>query len=187
MVLTRKILFSTLLLAFLALGFSPSAKAQTKIGYTTVELLLNYLPETKAINKQLETYENKLSEKLGIKQRYYQSELQTYMEKEQTNRWASASEKEEMATKLGKLEKEIQTELQTAELDMMRKRNELLGPVQEKMQKAIDDVAKEGGYTYILNNTVGSGVPTVLYGSESIDVTDKIAAKLGITLPKGDE
>lgn len=173
-----------LILPLILIGFG-SVNAQVKIGYTTVELLLNYMPETKAINKQLETYEQKLAEKLQIKQRYYQSEAQTYMEKEQTNKWTTPAEKEAKQKELAKLEQEIQTELQNAEMDMMRKRNEGLGPIQEKMQAAIDAVAKEGGYTYILNNAMGTGIPTMLYGAETADVTDKIAAKLGITIPKG--
>ena len=161
--------------------------AQVKIGYTTVELILNYMPETKAINQQLEVYEKKLAEKLQIKQKYYQSEAQTYMEKEQSNRWGSPTEKEAKQKELMKLEQEIQGELQAAELDMMKRRNEALGPIQEKMQKAIDEVAKEGGYSYILNNAMGSGIPTMLYGAESADVTEKIAKKLGITIPKAGE
>lgn len=172
-----------LLLPFLLLGMT-AANAQVKIGYTTVELLLNYMPETKAINKQLEVYEQKLAEKLQVKQRYYQSEAQTYLEKEQTNKWTNPSEKEAKQKELVRLEQEIQTELQNAELDMMKKRNEALGPIQEKMQNAIDAVAKEGGYDYILNNAMGSGIPTMLYGAETADVTQKIAAKLGITIPK---
>lgn len=183
-----KILKNSIFALLLLLAVRPTVQAQgVKIGYTTVELLLNYMPETKQVNQQLETFENKLSEKLQIKQRYAQSEYQTYMEKEQSNGWSGPEEKAGMEKKITDLQKEIQKELADAESQMMRKRNELLGPIQEKIQAAIDQVAEEGGYTYILNNAIGNGVPTMLYGAEANDVTEAIAKKLGFTLPKEEE
>ena len=54
-------------------------------------------------------------------------------------------------------------------------RNEILVKIQEKVK----DYGKENGYTYILNQTSGSNI---LYGVKQYDVTDKIAAKLGIEI-----
>ncbi len=43
-------------------------------------------------------------------------------------------------------------------------------------------VAKEGGYTYVLNQAVGAGIPSILYGKESDNLTEAIAKRLGIAV-----
>lgn len=161
------------------IGLAPRAQAQEKIGFTNIELILAYMPETEQIEKQLATMEKKITEQLEIKQKYYQQKLMEYMEKKQKG---TLSESEEAAyiKELQKLEGEVQQGLQLAQQKLLQKRMELLKPIQDKMQNAIDQVAKEGGYTYILNQAVGSGIPSILYGAESMDVTEKIAGKLGI-------
>ncbi len=65
---------------------------------------------------------------------------------------------------------------------MLAKRQELLEPVLEKLQAAIDAVAAEQGYTYILNQSTGSGVSVLLHGPEEADITEALMKKLGIEL-----
>ncbi|TNF24884.1 MAG: OmpH family outer membrane protein [Deltaproteobacteria bacterium] len=154
--------------------------AEPKVGYTNVEALLGYLPESKAMQQQLEVLEKKLLERLQIKERYYQSKLQTYAEMEREQRWPSQEAKAALERELEKLQKELQDGLKAAEETLARRRRELLAPIQAKFQAAVDAVAVEGGYTYILNQAGGNGVPSILYGVESADVTVAILKKLGI-------
>lgn len=171
--------------SFLALVLATSGKvaAQTdeKIAFTNVELILAYMPETEAIDKQMATMEQKLSQSLEVKQKYYQQKMTDYVEREQQGTLTDA-DKQAAVTELQKLEGEIQANIADAQKKLMEKRMELLGPVQARMQKAIDDVATEGGYTYILNQAVGSGIPSILYGDAQYDVTTTIAKKLGIQI-----
>ena len=168
----------SLLLVLMAVGFF-AAKAQTKIGYTNVELILVYMPETQAMEKQLKTMEEKLLEQLEIKQKYYQTKLAEFMQARESGNFTD--EQLQIAAKeLEKLQVEVQQGLEQAEQAIFKKRMQLLEPIQKKMQEKIDEVAKEKGYTYILNNAMGSGIPTILYGSEASDCTEEIAKKLGI-------
>jgi outer membrane protein len=154
-------------------------QAQTKVGWTNVELIMTYMPQTKAIEKELEGLEKKLGEQLEVKQRYYQQKMLEYMEAKEKG--IITPELDAVAIKeLGKLEAEVQNGLKLAQEALMKKRMSMLQPLQTAIQAAIDAVAKEGGYTYILNNSVGAGVPSILYGQESEDITIKIAKKLGI-------
>ena len=68
----------------------------------------------------------------------------------------------------------IQTFTSSAESDLQLKQIEMLKPFQEKLIEAIKIVAKENGYTYIFDKN------TVLYYSDSEDITNKVKAKLGI-------
>lgn len=56
-----------------------------------------------------------------------------------------------------------------------KKQQELMTPIEEKIQKAIKAVGEENGYTYILSPQV------LLFKSDNaIDATDKVKAKLGL-------
>jgi len=168
----------SLILVLLTVGFF-AAKAQTKIGYTNVELILVYMPETQEMEKKLATMEKKIQEQLQIKQQYYQQKAMEFLEAQESGSLTDA-QLGVAQQELQKLQGEVQQGLQLAEQQLMKKRMELLTPIQQKMQGAIDAVATENGYTYILNNAMGSGIPTILHGNESKDCTEQIAAKLGI-------
>ena len=58
-----------LLLFILALGFSIVTEAQMKIGYTNLELIVAYLPETKQANQELQIYQQQLTKNLEAKKK----------------------------------------------------------------------------------------------------------------------
>ena len=49
-------------------------------------------------------------------------------------------------------------------------------PIMDKITAAIEEVAKENGYTYIFDGSVGF----VLYADETTDVSDLVKGKLGL-------
>ena len=175
------------LVAFLALFTATvdSVQAQTKVGYTNVELLLSIMPETQQIEKQLDVYEKKLTEKLQGDQAAYQQKLEEYITKKQNNQLSPAQE-ETYVKELTTMETNLQKGVQEAEYKLMVKREELLKPLTEKVQASINAIAEEGKYTYILNQTMGSGITNILYGMEAYDITPELAKKLNIPLPEGD-
>jgi outer membrane protein len=154
-----------------------------KVGYTNVELLMNYMPETKAIEKDVTALENKLLVGLQIKQKNFQMELDDLTERVKAN-LLSPEQITAEETRLMGLQQEIQTDLAKAEQAVLERRLALLEPLEKKIQTAIDAVAVEGGYSYILNQVIGMGVPTIIYGAEDMEVTHEIAKKLGIVVPE---
>jgi outer membrane protein len=58
-----------------------------------------------------------------------------------------------------------------------KKQEELLAPIQEKIDKAIKEVGTENGYAYIL---IDNPQIILFKGATAIDATDKVKAKLGI-------
>jgi len=59
--------------------------------------------------------------------------------------------------------------------EYFQKQNELMKPVQDKMFKAIQDVAKEGDYDYVFDR---SSQLMLLYMNEKYDLTQKVIKKL---------
>ncbi len=175
--------FITILSILLALNAS-SFSQQLKIGYTNIEYILTFMPEAKQMEQTLKNYEQKLTEQLSIKQSYAQGKLDTYLKMKEDKK-LTPQQDEEMQKELLKLDDEIKKFAQASENDLMMKREELLKPITDKLQKAIDEIAKEEAY--IFNSTNSAGVATILHGPEQFNVTEKIMKKLGITVPVAPE
>jgi outer membrane protein len=84
-------------------------------------------------------------------------------------------ELQQMQDNLTKLQQDAQTTIQN-------KQTQLMEPVYKKVGQAIEDVAKENGFTFVLNQQIG-GLDVILYGDEKMDVSDLVLKKLGVTPP----
>jgi outer membrane protein len=65
--------------------------------------------------------------------------------------------------------------------DLFLKQNELMKPVQDRVFKAIRDVALEEGYDYVFDK---SGEILLMYANTKYDLTPKVLAKLTV-VPSG--
>jgi outer membrane protein len=159
--------------------FAPSAQAQAplKIGFTSVEYVLSQMPESKQIESDLKAYGTQLEAQIKSKQTEYQTKLEAYQKGQSTMTPVIKADKEKELTTLGQ---SIQEFGQSAQQSMQQKQQTLLRPVLDKIQKTIDAVADENGYTYVLNSDSGSN-PVLLHGPKDGDVSDVILKKMGIT------
>lgn len=176
-----KQLFFILLIS--CVSFASSYAQELKIGYVNIELVLVNMQETKAMNQQLQTYQQKFGEKLQTKQQYAQTKFQEYQEYVQNNPNADQATISEKEQELMKLEEEIKKETAEAEQNIVKKQQDLLNPILENVNKNIKELADLEGYDYILNSVDGSGVSIILVGPEEDDITEKLMKKLGITVP----
>lgn len=158
-----------------------SHSKELAIGYTNVELVLTYMPETRQMEQNLQTYEKTLQQKYQVKNDYYQAKLMEYYEKQQSN-GLSPAEDQVRREELVRLEDEIKQFGADSEQQLVAKRTELLAPILEKLQRAIDDVAQEKGYDYVFNQ-LSSGTSLILYGPKEKDITEDLMKKLGIAVP----
>lgn len=157
---------------FVVNGF---VSAQTvKIAHVNTNEIMNDMPDRTKAEKSLETYYNELQEQLKTMYGEYQNKLQDYQSNAETmsNLVKQSKEKE-----LVDLESRITAFQANAEEAFDAKRAELLQPLLEKIQNAINAVGKEKGYTYIFDTATGA---TVYIDADAIDVTKDVKAKLGI-------
>ncbi|MBT3221971.1 MAG: OmpH family outer membrane protein [Proteobacteria bacterium] len=173
--------FVALWLLMFALWIPIAHSGEISIGYTNVELVLMYMPETRQMEQNLQTYEQRLQQQFQTKQDYYQNKLSEYLEKQQMG--LSPDDERSLAVELTSLDNEIQQFAAEAEQKLVDKRGELMKPIVEKLQQAIDDVAKEKGYDYVLNQSNSGGVSLLLYGPSENDITEDLMKKLGIAIP----
>lgn len=78
------------------------------------------------------------------------------------------------------MQQSLQEFSSTAQQSLQQKQQQLLSPVLDKIQKNIDLVANESGYSYVLNSDAGSS-PILLHGPKEGDISDLILKKMGIT------
>jgi outer membrane protein len=166
------------LLSILVAGFcSLSAVAQTqptvqKIGYADWDYIFSQMPEYKQIDAELKTHGTQLENQMKAKQTEFETKLKA------TTPEAIRADKER---ELQMLQEGFQKFQQDAQLSIQKKQNDLMEPVFSKVGKAIEDVAKENGYAFILSPQVLGGGDILLYSDEKYDISLLVLKKLGIT------
>ncbi len=159
-------------------GFSENSSAQTKVklGHIDSQAILLLMPERADAEKTLQEYAKQLEAKLNTMTTEYQTKVADYQDKvakgELTDLVKETTEKEIL-----ELENRIQTFRSTANESLSKKESELLQPMVDKINKAIEEVAKTNGYTYIFDSGLGTGL---LYSPSDDDIAPLVKKKLAI-------
>lgn len=157
----------------LTMAFGLNAEAQNKFGHINSDELLMMMPETEVAQNQLKQYNTELEAQLQEMYGEYQkkvNELQTGGE------MMTDMVKQTKLKNLQDLETRINEFQQNAQQSFQQKEVELLTPVIEKAQNAINAVAEAEGFTYIFDTSKG----VVLYAVDSQDIMDLVKKQLGL-------
>ncbi|GAA4040139.1 hypothetical protein GCM10022409_27490 [Hymenobacter glaciei] len=173
----RLTLAAVLLTAGTLAATSAQAQAPLKIGYTDVQYVLAQMPESKQIESELKTYNSQLEAQLKSKYAEYQSKGEAYQKAAGTMTDVVKADKEK---ELQGLQQSIQEFQQSAQQSLQQKQQTLLKPALDKLQKNIDLVATENGFTYVFNSD-GGGSPLLLHAPKEGDISDLVLKKMGIT------
>lgn len=146
----------TILVAMaLILGTAGATFAQTKIAHIDAQKLIESMPEYKAAQASLEKIERSydteikaMMKELETKMKLYDSEASSKTEQENQKRVEEVQE----------MDANIRAYRQQAMQDLGKKQEDLIKPILEKAQKAIQKVGKAQGYQYVLDSTTGSGI-----------------------------
>lgn len=154
--------------------FTGSVQAQNlKFGHINSTELLTMLPSTKAADSALQKYGQALEAQLKTMTTEYQGKMADFQAKEGTFPDAVRNAK---IKEIGDLENRIQDFQESAQQSIQKKKEELYTPILDAAEKAIKDVAKEKGYSYILDTSAGS----VLFAQDSDNIMSFVKQKLGL-------
>jgi len=145
------------------------AQAQIKVAYTNADSILSALPDTKIQQTQLEGYGKKLQDQLTNQQKELDEKVAKF-EKEKND--LPQIVLQERVKELRQIEENLMKFQQSAQQDLQRMEQELLGPVFEKIQTGINEVAKANGYAYVLPGNM------LLYADPQHDITQKVITHL---------
>lgn len=167
------------LLLFCAVAVSTQAQETQKIGYADWQYIFTQMPEMKQIEAELKTHGTQLENQLKAKSQEFEAKLKAYQSMPATTPDAIKADKER---ELQVLQESAQKFQQDAQTSLANKQNALMDPVFKKVGKAIEDVAKENGYSFIINpQSMNSGEDILLYSDEKYNISDLVLKKLGIT------
>ena len=165
-----KITTKKVALIIFATGMFSFANAQ-KIAHLSLDSLISLMPETKTAKEAAQEYLKGIDAESIAMQSELENKYKDYLEKEAT---MSDLLKKTKQDDLNQLQRRIEDFKQQAQQDYQRKTAELTAPIMDKAKKGIEAVAKEGGYKYVLDTSVGS----VLYSEASDDVLMAVKKKL---------
>jgi outer membrane protein len=162
-------LFAVILL----MGTTASIQAQTlKFGHIDLQALVQVMPESKTAQTEMTNFQGDIEEIFGGMQTELQ---QKYTEFEQLGEAASEVKRNAKITEIQDLQQRIENYRNTAQQQIQQKQAEVLQPIYEKAQNAVEEVAKEQGLIYVFD------VNAVLYRSnQSVDLLPLVKKKLGI-------
>lgn len=164
-----------IILAVFFLFFTGKIFSQEKIGYVDSKVILDGMQDAKDAQANLDNVVQQWKKDL---QSYNDSLTSVQTDYEKKKLILTDKIRLEREDQIKNLEKKIADyKLQKfgENGEYFQKQNELMKPVQDKVFKAIQDVAKEGGYDFVFDR---SSEITLLFMNDKYDLTSKVIKKL---------
>lgn len=177
-----KLLFTFLITFTTFYSKGQTLEAPQKIGHADWEYIFSQLPEYKQIENELKTFETQLQNQLKTKSQEIETKYKAYTALPANTPDAIKKDKE---SELAYLQENIQKFQQDSQISMQKKQNDLVNPVFIKVGKAIEEVALENGFSYIINPQMIGGSDVLLFTDERYNISNLVLKKLGIDLSKG--
>jgi outer membrane protein len=158
---------------------SAVASAQTKIAYIRIDDIVGVMPELAQDKVNMDTVGQKFVKDsimpgLEYNQAQYNEKVAAYAD---TTKKLSPQVKSIMLKEIQSLQNELSNADAYLQQVQQAKQQEFLRPYYAKAKKAIEQVAKEKGYTHVFSTDV------FLVAPEADDISFLVLAKLGIKLP----
>jgi len=181
---------TTMLLAIVFLTGTVYPQQALKIGYVDSEVIIKQLPEYKVITTELEAIQKSYLDTISTKETEIKSKAEVFktryedaQKKVESGVIKSDEELKALNQEISDLQRELQTlddglttYKQVVREALYTKQNEMFKPVQEKVKKAIEDLAKEMKVNLVFDKT--DSVGALLYGDKELDLTFKVLDKL---------
>lgn len=159
------------------------AQAQTaRLGYLDPDLIVVRMPEYASVQEQLRTRQQEIATGLqasedSIRTRF--QELQTFAQSAVASPEAREQREQEILRMQAGLERRQQLGLQ----ELGRREAELLQPVLDRLQTAIDAEATAQGLTMVLAARANNA-PVLLFASaDAVNLTEPVMTRLGLPIP----
>ena len=143
------------------------------VAHVNTAAVLDAMPDKVKAEKELERFYGDLQNQLQTMAKEYQMKMQNYESNEAT---MSNIEKRSKQQEIVDLQTRIQQFQTSAESEFEAKRVELLKPILNRIQNAINTVSSENDLTYVIDISTGAAV---FLGEDSIDITYMVMKKLG--------
>jgi outer membrane protein len=156
--------------------FSSAVYAQSKVAHINAQELVRLMPETEKAQKDIEAFAQTLDNDSKSLIDEYNKKIKDFEAASSGTPAMSETIRELKVKEIQEAEQRIRTFETLAREKIGAKQAELLKPVYDKARKAIEDVAKEKGYAYVIDSSEG----ILLVSPAADDILAPVKAKLGI-------
>lgn len=163
-----------LIILFLAISPLALVAQETKIAYVNSQELFGIMPELTSIETQLSTKQEQIKKNATALEAEYNNKMEEFQKNTDE---LTESVLKDRQKQMEQIEERYQAFMQNSQKELQDLQQKLLAPVQEKLQKAIQSVGEEKGFTYILDLASGS---VAYHSPTAIDANPLVKAKLGI-------
>jgi outer membrane protein len=148
-----------------------SSAAQMKIGHINSETIMQTLPEAvdaqKAIDAQVAAWEAELQKM----QADWKKKFEDYDKRKLILTDQVRSDNERELRELDQSINDFRNKKFGQNGELFQKQTDVMKPIQNKMFKAIEDIAKDEGFDYVIDR---SGEVLVVYANDKYDLTQKV-------------
>ena len=162
-------------LLLLVLFLSGISTAQQKIGYVDSKVIIESMQDAQDAQKNLDNFVGLWKQEIAGLNDSLNQMKDDYEKKKLILTENVRKQKESDIASLEKRIGDFKNSKFGENGEYFQKQNELMKPVQDKVFKAIQDVAKEDDYDFIIDR---SSELLLLYMNEKYDITSKVVKKL---------
>jgi len=164
----NKLLKSLLAASVFAFAINASA-AELKVGYVQVDKILQEAPQTAESGKKLEKEFSPRTQDLERLQKQIK-DMESSLDKDSLT--MSENDRRNKERDVSNLKIEFQRKQRELREDVNLRKNEELGSLQDRINKAVTAVSEAEGYDLVVYGGVA-------YASKKVDITDKVLKSLG--------
>lgn len=162
------------LIMLIAMAGSITASAQ-KFALVDMEYIMKKIPAYNEANKQLEQLSGKWQSEIEQKAKEAETLYTAYQNTSKMSE-AQKTEKENAIVAKEKEAAQLRQQYFGPEGEMMKKREELIRPIQDAVYEAIKDIATRKGYDAVIDR---ASAQSMIFASPRIDISNEVLLKLG--------
>ena len=170
---------------FIALALSYGSYAQNvqtsskRVGYANLEYIMSKLPDMRAIETDLKSTQTQLRTQIQAKSQEVQKQYQDF---NATAQGMVDSVRVKRQQQLEQAMQDLEKMQQDAQVTLQNKQKLYMAPLYLKVDKVIEEVAKENGFEVVLTQNV-SGFNLLLFHDKQRDISDLVLQKFGVDPP----
>ncbi|MCC6398392.1 MAG: OmpH family outer membrane protein [Bacteroidetes bacterium] len=149
--------------------------AQTKVGHINSEAIMQTLPEAIDAQKSLDALVGQWEAELQKMQTEWKRKFDDYDKKKLILTDQVRAEQEKELRDMDQAIAEYRNKKFGQNGELFQKQNDIMKPIQNKIFKVLEDIAKEDGYDYIFDR---SGEILLLYANEKQDLTTLVIQRM---------
>ena len=162
-----------LLIAFFGLLSIPVISQ--KYAFIDTKYILSQMPEYTTAQKEIDDMAEKWQKEIEQQYNEIEQKYKAYQAEEILLPDETKKTRQQEIIELEMKAKEMQKKRFGVEGDLFKKRKELIDPIQEKIYKAVKQLAKDNSYSFILDKSKNSNI---IYAEPKYDKSDAVLRKI---------